>query len=120
MDIISDAGLPGSKPCHTPMEHNLSLTTLEFDQVFQFNWDEEPLEDGDVYRRLIGCLLYLTMSRPDISYFVQRLSQFMQRPKKSHMDAALWVIRYVKGCPGQGILFPAPNKIDITAFCDSD
>lgn len=79
--------------------------------------------DGDAYKRLIGRLLYLVMARVDISYFVQRLSQCMQKLKKSHMDSTLIIICYIKGCRGQRLLFPASNitnMIDITAFCDSD
>lgn len=62
------------------------------------------LHDVAPYQRLIGKLLYATTSRPDISYAVQALSQFMQsRPKKTHWEAAIRVVRYLKGTVGQGV-----------------
>lgn len=54
------------------------------------------LEDVGQYQRVIGRLLYLTLTRPDIAFSVQTLSQFLQQPKKSHWDAAMRIIRYVK------------------------
>jgi hypothetical protein len=78
------------------------------------------LSDPTVYRRLIGRLVYLTITRPDISFSVQLLSQFMDSPRKPHMDAAYKVLRYIKSSPGQGIFFPASSSLHLKAFCDSD
>ncbi|XP_060170821.1 uncharacterized mitochondrial protein AtMg00820-like [Lycium barbarum] len=78
------------------------------------------LKDRSVYHKLVGKLLYLAMTRPDISYAVQTLSQFMHAPKQSHLDAALHVIRYLKGKPGFGITLSSDKDDTITAFCDSD
>ena len=72
------------------------------------------------YQRLIGRLLYLTTTRPDICFVVQVLSQFMQKPKVSHWEAALRLVRYIKGCPGQGILLSSEDSNEMEAFCDSD
>lgn len=49
---------------------------------------------------LIGRLLYLDMTRPNISFFVKHLSHFMHAPEKSHYDAALHVVRYIKNQHG--------------------
>ena len=98
----------------------MKLTSAEYDKGAQLNLEDKAYEDITGYQRLIGRLLYLTNSRPDISYSVQLLSQFMQHPKQSHYDAALRIVRYVKQSPGQGILFSAASKPEITAFCDSD
>lgn len=54
---------------------------------------------------MIGKLLYLSMTRPDIAYAVGVLSQFMQSPRAPHMAAAMRVLRYLKGCPGRGLYF---------------
>ncbi|XP_070014782.1 uncharacterized protein [Nicotiana sylvestris] len=70
--------------------------------------------------KLIRKLLYLTITRPDISFAVQSLSQFMQRPKQSHLEAAFRVVRYLKGCPGLGVLLPADPLTNLTAYCDSN
>ncbi|KAG8480819.1 hypothetical protein CXB51_025538 [Gossypium anomalum] len=57
----------------------------------------------------------------DIQMFaVHYLSQFMQQPKRSHMEAAMRVVRYIKKDPGQGLLFKADNEGKLVAFCDSD
>ncbi|XP_031283676.1 secreted RxLR effector protein 161-like [Pistacia vera] len=60
------------------------------------------------------------MTRPDISFAVQTLSQYMQSPKQSHLEAALRVIRYVKKEPALGLLMSAKSTKELVAFCDSD
>ncbi|KAF5459293.1 hypothetical protein F2P56_023251, partial [Juglans regia] len=93
-----------------PMEQNAKFSNL----------DGEPLEDPSLYRRLIGRLIYLTISRPDISYYVQILSQYMDKPRQPHSNALHRVLRYLKGAPGQGLFFPASSDFHLEAFCDSD
>lgn len=73
-----------------------------------------------MYQRLLERLLYLTNTRPDIMFAVQHLSQFIHRPKKSHLEAAFRVVRYLKENPGQGILPSSGSKSQLVAFCDSD
>ncbi|KAL3352209.1 hypothetical protein AABB24_020328 [Solanum stoloniferum] len=73
-----------------------------------------------MYQKLVGKLLYLNMTRPDISFCTQTLSQFLQQPKKSHMDDALRVVKYLKGQLGQGLLFGSSSHGMITAFCYAD
>lgn len=70
LDILFDAGLLGSKPVFTPLPKNIKLV---FDQG-------NPLPNPDKYRRLVGRLLYLNFTRPDITYAVQQLSQFVSAP----------------------------------------
>ena len=110
LDILQDSGLTGARPTQFPMEQNLKLTTT----------DGELLNDATKYRRLVGRLIYLTVTRPDIVYSVQTLSQFMHEPRKPHWDAALRVLRYIKGTPGQGLLFSSNNSLALKAYCDSD
>lgn len=80
----------------------------------------ELLEDAEVYRRIIGKLLYLNLTRPDISYSVQQLSQFMHEPRKPHLQAAIHVIKYLAGTMDWGLYYPANSEIKLTAYCDSD
>ncbi|XP_075080686.1 secreted RxLR effector protein 161-like [Nicotiana tabacum] len=68
----------------------------------------------------MGRLLYLTITRPDISFAVQTLSQFMQRPKESYMEAALKIVRYIKEAPGIGLLMEAGPIVQLVAYYDLD
>lgn len=104
----------------TPMELNLKLTTLEFDTTITTSTPNPPLQDSPSYQRLVGKLLQLTTTRPDISFVVQCLSQFMHSPKTSYMDVALHLARYVKSAPGLGILISSNNTFDLKVFCDVD
>ena len=93
LDIITEAGLLGAKPAAFPMEQNHRLGHAQ----------GALLSDPESYRRLVGRLLYLAVTRPDLAYSVHVLSQFMQKPRQEHLDAALRAVRYLKGSPGQGI-----------------
>ncbi|XP_074300576.1 uncharacterized protein LOC141631855 [Silene latifolia] len=110
LDIISESGLLGAKPAITPIEqhHQLGLASGAL------------LDDAERYRRLVGRLVYLEVTRPDLSYAVHILSQFLHQPRKEHMDAALRVVRYLKGRPGQGILLRSDSSLAILGWCDSD
>lgn len=119
LELVSECGLAGGKGTTTPLEQNQKLTSQEYDHCFNIT-DDEELEDRRVYQRLIGRLLYLAMTRPDISFAVQHLSQFMHAPKKSHYDAALHVVRYIKNQPGLGLLMSSKKSGKINAFCDAD
>ncbi|XP_019266827.1 PREDICTED: uncharacterized protein LOC109244224 [Nicotiana attenuata] len=118
--MISDAGLVGSRPKETPMEQTLKLTSTEFDECLKTDDNDKPLEDSGRFQGLIGKLLYLTITRPDIAYAFQCLSQFMHSPKKSHYEAALHVVRYIKNQPGLGLLMSSKSEQKIEAYCDSD
>jgi hypothetical protein len=110
LDILNDSGQLGARTASFPMEQNLKLT----------NQDGTPLSDPSPYRRLVGRLIYLTITRPDIVFTVNILSQFMHAPRLPHMQAATRVLRYIKGSLGQGILFLSSNTLHVTAYTDSD
>ncbi|XP_050254358.1 uncharacterized mitochondrial protein AtMg00240-like [Quercus robur] len=78
------------------------------------------LPDASQYRKLIGRLLYLTLTRPDITYAVHRLSQFLAEPRKPHMLAVNKVLQYLKGTPGRGLFFSRNSTMQVKAFCDTD
>ena len=77
----------------TPMVMNVKLVLSQ----------EEPLRDQGRYRRLVGKMNYLTITRFDISFPVNVVSQFLQSPYDSHCDDANRILRYVKETPGQGV-----------------
>ena len=110
LDILSDSGMSGCRPTNFPMEQHLRLRPNE----------GTPLSDPTVYRRLVGRLLYLTVTRPDIQYAVNSLSQFMQSPCSSHFDAATRVLRYLKGSVGKGLFLSASSFINLVGYADSD
>jgi hypothetical protein len=98
------------KPVSTPMVLGMKLTKD----------DGAPCADGRMYRSLIGSLLYLTSTRPDIVFAVNYLSRFMQNPSQTHHIAAKRVLRYLKGTLDFGLFFKSMNTVKITGFCDSD
>jgi hypothetical protein len=110
LEILEDSGLLAVKPSKFPMETNLKLSRSS----------GVLLADPTSYRRLVGRLLYLTITRPDISYSIQLLSQFMDSPRQPHMDAATRVLRYLKSSPGEGLFYSASSGPHIQAFCESD
>jgi len=78
------------------------------------------LPDPKPYRRLLGRLIYLGVTRPDLAFSVHVLAQFMQTPRFDHWLAALRLIRYLKSDPGQGILLRADSNFQVTGWCDAD
>ena len=98
----------GARPDKFPMEQYIKLHYGEL------------LTDPVKYRRLVGQLIYLTVTRPDIAFSVRTLSQYIQIHGKPHWDAAIRVLKYIKGSPGQGLLLPSENNLTLTTYCDSD
>lgn len=72
------------------------------------------------YRSLVGCLLYLTATRPDIMYAVSLLSRFMHCSNESHFRAAKRVLRYIKGTLSYGMQFTKAENLKLVGYCDSD
>lgn len=119
MEIISEAGLSCCKPAIIPIEHNAKLTSIDYDAGTSSS-NDPLLKDPTSYQRLVGKLIYLTMTRLDICYAVQTLSQFMHSPKQSHMNIALKVVKYLKRCPGLRIFLSRKCNMEMTAYCDVD
>ncbi|KAF5468773.1 hypothetical protein F2P56_012898, partial [Juglans regia] len=110
LDILSEVGLLASKPSPLPMEPNLKISKAE----------GELFHDPTLYRKLVGKLLYLTNTRPDLSYSVHLLSQFMETPRLPHYNAVIKVLRYLKGTPGQGLFFPTASTFNLVAYSDAN
>ncbi|XP_047320382.1 uncharacterized mitochondrial protein AtMg00810-like [Impatiens glandulifera] len=80
----------------------------------------DDLCDVNQYRRLVGRLLYLNFTRLDIAYCVQQLSQFINKPFKSHFEAAIQVVKYLKGTPSLGLFFSSHTSFKLSAYSDID
>ena len=109
-DIIKDLKLDSSKPVSSPLPKGLGLSTDL----------GECLDDPEIYRRLIGRLLYLNITRPDISYATQHLSQFLSCPRKPHLQAAMYVVRYLKHTINMGLFYSSSCDLSLTAYSDAD
>lgn len=72
------------------------------------------------YQKLVGKLIYLSHTRPDIAYDVHYLSLYIHKPYNSNLQIALRLLRYLKGAPGKGVLFTKSDTIDLRAYSDSD
>ncbi|GKB51241.1 hypothetical protein Tco_0901994 [Tanacetum coccineum] len=81
---------------------------------------DSPLNSINDYQKLVGELIYLTHTRPDISYVVHVLSQFMHAPLPSHLKLAFRVLRYLKNAPGKGISFVKDKELNLSVYVDSD
>ncbi|GJU37346.1 ribonuclease H-like domain-containing protein [Tanacetum coccineum] len=98
IELLHEFGMLGCKPTSMHMEPNTVLN-------FKVNDDDPALENIIGYQKLVGKLIYLTHTRPDIAYFVHCLSQHVHYPLKSHLQAALNVLRYLKSFPGKGLRY---------------
>ena len=78
-DLLSKAGIIDNKIVSTPLEYNAKLTPL----------DDEPISDATRYHQLVSSLIYLTVTRPDISHVVGMVSKFMDAPRSIHYAAVL-------------------------------
>uniref|UniRef100_A0A2N9GND3 Integrase catalytic domain-containing protein n=1 Tax=Fagus sylvatica TaxID=28930 RepID=A0A2N9GND3_FAGSY len=109
-DLISRAGITDSKIVDTPIEYNNRLNTH----------DGEPLPDTTLYRQLVGSLVYLTVTQPDISYAVHIVSQFMAAPRSLHYAVVLRILRYLKGTLFHGLHFSSQSSLTLQAYFDAD
>ena len=106
LDILTDTGMLDCKPADTPMDLNVKLVPSQ----------GELLRDPGRYRRLVVKLNYLTITRPDISFPVSIVSQFLQSPCDSHWDVVVCILRYIKGTPGQGVLYENRGHTQIVGY----
>ncbi|KAH9792467.1 hypothetical protein KPL71_004134 [Citrus sinensis] len=109
-DLLKRFGIDDSKTKNTPMS-----TTTKLDK------DEKGKEvDIKMYRGMIGSLLYLTASRPDIMFSVCLCARFQSCPKESHLLAVKRIFRYLSGTIDIGLWYPRGTHIDLTCFSDAD
>ncbi|XP_022851795.1 uncharacterized protein LOC111373495 [Olea europaea var. sylvestris] len=110
LDLLSEVGMLECKPADTPMMQNHKLGEY-LDQI--------PM-DKRRYQRLVGKLIYLSHTRPDIAYAISVVSQFMHCLSEDHMDAVIRILRYLKGSSGKGIIFSKNHHLRIDGYTDAD
>ena len=110
LDLLQDSCLLGSKPVTTPSDPSIKL----------HNDNSNDFLDVSAYRRLIGRMIYLKTTRPDITFITQQLSQFLSKPTQTHYNAALRVLKYLKGSLGRGIFFPRGSGLHLQGYTDAD
>ncbi|KAI3703128.1 hypothetical protein L6452_28884 [Arctium lappa] len=98
------------KPVSTPMEQNVRMCAHEGNN----------LEDVTMYRQLVGSLIYLTLTRSDITHLVSVMSRYMQSPEKPHLEAVRRILRYVKTTLDYGILYEKERNCRLVGYCDAD
>nr|GEY81474.1 ribonuclease H-like domain-containing protein [Tanacetum cinerariifolium] len=113
LELLDEYGLLACKPDATPLQQNVILGYEESE-------NDKFLPSMTKYQKIVGKLIYLSITRPDISYVVQCLSQHIHAPLQSHFSVALRVLRYLKGAPGNGVQFHKKNSFCLHAFSDVD
>ncbi|GJZ94980.1 ribonuclease H-like domain-containing protein, partial [Tanacetum coccineum] len=109
-EILKKFGFTDVKTTNTPMENQKDLLK-----------DEDGKEvDVHLYRSIIGSLMYLTSSRPDIMFAVCACARYQVNPKVSHLHAVKRIFRYLKGQPKLGLWYPKDSPFDLVAYTDSD
>ena len=110
LDLLNETGMLGCKSAETPMDSTVKLEES----------DGSPPVDKGRYQRLVGKLIYLSHTRPDIGFSVSMVSQFMNNPTEKHMTAVTRILRYLKMTPGKGLFFQRTTKKEIEIFSDAD
>ena len=110
LDVLKKFNMSDCKPCNTPCEVGLRLSA---------NSTQKKV-DGKLYRQLVGNLLYLTITRPDIAYAVGIVSRYMADPHIEHWKAAKRILRYIKGTYQLGIEYKYGGEPTLVGYIDSD
>ncbi|RVW55235.1 Retrovirus-related Pol polyprotein from transposon TNT 1-94 [Vitis vinifera] len=110
LDLLNETGMLRCKPAETPMDTTVKLEESD---------GSAPVDKGR-YQRLVGKLIYLSHTRPDIGFSVSVVSQFMNNPTEKHMTAVIRILRYLKMTPGKGLFFQRTTNKEIEIFSDAD
>lgn len=108
--LVTEYGMENCRTVFTPLPEGLELSSET----------NTPDIDVTTYCKLVGKLIYLTNTRPDLSFSVGLVSRFMSRPQQAHFDAAMHIVRYVKGTTGLGVFYNRGGSLDLKGYTDSD
>ena len=110
LDLLGETRQLGCKPVETPIVPNIKLLPSKDNEV----------KDKERYQRLVGRLVYLSHTHPDIAFAISMVSQFMHACGQQHFDIVYRILRYLKGSPGRGLLFKGCGHLQVEAFTDAD
>uniref|UniRef100_A0A2N9FP96 Reverse transcriptase Ty1/copia-type domain-containing protein n=1 Tax=Fagus sylvatica TaxID=28930 RepID=A0A2N9FP96_FAGSY len=110
LDLLVETGMLACKPIDTPIEQNHRLGE---------DVDDIPV-DRERYQKLVGKLIYLSHTRPDIAFAVSVVSQFMHAPCEKHMEAVYRILRYLKSAPGKGLMLYKNGHLEVEGYTDAD
>ena len=109
LDLLTCTKFTDAKPISTPVSSGQKLSAHIGD----------PYVKPEMYRSVVGALQYLTITRPDLSYAVNQVCQFMHSPKNTHWMAVKRILRYLKATYNHGLLYQ-PGTATLTAYSDAD
>jgi hypothetical protein len=110
LDLLRKSNMLEAKPVKTPMSAAHALTLLS----------DDTLTDLSPYRSLVGALQYLSLTRPDISFAVNKISQFMHRPTSLHLQAVKRILQYLKFTISYGLLLRRSTSRTLQAYFNAD
>jgi hypothetical protein len=110
LDLLKETGMTACSPVSTPIEENLKLS-IHPQQIHN---------NKERYQRLVGRLMYLAHTRPNLVYVLSVISQLMHSPSEKHIKVVTRVLKYLKSSPGKGILFKKGENLNIEGYTDTD
>jgi hypothetical protein len=110
LDLLKRTNMLEAKPISSPMASSSSLSAFAGD----------PMEDPLLYRSTVGSLQYLSLTRPDLAFAVNRVCQFMHKPSKLHWQAVKRILHYFKHTLSHGLLLTRSNVSNLEVFSDAD
>ena len=110
LDILEETGMTNCRPINSHMDPNQKLMLVQ----------GGPFPDPERYRRLVRKLIYLTITRPDLSFVAGVVSQFMQDSHIDRWNTVICILRYLKKTPGYGLLYKDNENTQICRYCDAD
>jgi hypothetical protein len=99
---------------------NCKSILMPLDRTAKHRPDSGKVYNPTRFRRIVGSLIYLTITRPDLSYPVGVISQYMARPTEEHLQSALRILRYVSGTKDRGLSYCAGTAVQLAGYTDAD
>jgi len=110
VDMLSKYGMADWKPISVPLDQNGKVSI----------YAGCVLEDPTMYMKMVGSLIYITISRPDLSYAVELVSQYMQVLRKPHLDCVRHILRYLRAIVDYALFYAADVPLHVYGYTDAD